>query len=221
VISIKGKKHILWRAVDQDGFVLGILVQKHRDTKAAKRFIRKLLSGPGCSPRVMVTDKFGSYSAANREIGLSVSSQHDIYRNSLPFTTLFTIFITSQETNSVSPITVNYAKPQPTCGAKSYTCSSGQNTIRYSSTPRNQVKVPVSPCDGSVYSILKTLIAPIGLIGQFDHFDFKATIDKISKRREQPMFLKASMWSRRHPIFFGRASIPYILSLVTRLPRYC
>lgn len=72
VISIRGEKHILWRAVDQDGFVDEVLVQKRRDTKAAKRFIRKLLSGQGCSSRVMVTDKLGSYGAANREIGLSV-----------------------------------------------------------------------------------------------------------------------------------------------------
>lgn len=72
VISIKGEKHILWRAVDQDGFVLEVLVQKRRDTKAAKHFILKLLSGQGYSPRVMVTDKLGSYGAANREIGLSV-----------------------------------------------------------------------------------------------------------------------------------------------------
>ena len=55
VISIKGKKHILWRAVDLDGFVLEVLVQKRRDTKVAKRFIRKLLSGQGYPPRVIVT----------------------------------------------------------------------------------------------------------------------------------------------------------------------
>lgn len=72
VVTIKGEKHILWRAVDQDGFVLEVLVQKRRYTKAAKRFIRKLLSSQGASPRVMITDKLGSYGAANREIGLTV-----------------------------------------------------------------------------------------------------------------------------------------------------
>lgn len=72
VISIKGENHILWRAVDQDGFVLEVLVQKRRDTKAAKRFMRKLLSAQGCSPPVMVTDKLGSYGVARRELGLSV-----------------------------------------------------------------------------------------------------------------------------------------------------
>lgn len=72
VITIKGEKHFLWRAVDQDGFVLEVLVQKCRNTKAAKRFMRKLLSGQGCSARVIVSDKLRSYGAAKRELGLSV-----------------------------------------------------------------------------------------------------------------------------------------------------
>ncbi|WP_247997885.1 IS6 family transposase [Brucella tritici] len=72
VITIKGERHFLWRAVDQDGFVLDVLVQKRRNTKAAKRFMRKLLSGHGYSSRVMVTDKLRSYGAAKRELGLGV-----------------------------------------------------------------------------------------------------------------------------------------------------
>jgi putative transposase len=72
LLPSKGERHFLWRAVDQDGFVLEVLVQKRRNTQAAKRFIRKLLSSQGVSPRVMVTDKLGSYGAANREIGLTV-----------------------------------------------------------------------------------------------------------------------------------------------------
>jgi putative transposase len=71
VITINGTKHWLWRAVDQDGFVLEAFVQKRRDTWAAKRFICKLLAGQGCAPRVMVTDKLGSYAAANKQIGLT------------------------------------------------------------------------------------------------------------------------------------------------------
>ncbi|RBO87739.1 DDE superfamily endonuclease [Pseudochrobactrum asaccharolyticum] len=50
VVTIKGERHFLWRAVDEDGFVLEVLVQKRRNTKAAKRFIRKLLSGQAASP---------------------------------------------------------------------------------------------------------------------------------------------------------------------------
>ena len=68
VISIDGKKHWLWRAVDQDGFVLDVLVQSRRNTKAAKRLMRKLLKRQRHSPRVMITDKLRSYGAAKREI---------------------------------------------------------------------------------------------------------------------------------------------------------
>lgn len=52
-------------------FVHEVLVQKRRDTSAAKRFIRKLLSAQGASPRVMGTDKLGSYGATNRQMGLT------------------------------------------------------------------------------------------------------------------------------------------------------
>jgi putative transposase len=68
VISIAGKKHWLWRAVDQHGVVLDILVQSRRDAKAAKRLLRKLLKKQGMAPRVMVTDKLASYGAARREV---------------------------------------------------------------------------------------------------------------------------------------------------------
>ena len=54
--------------VDQDGFVLDVLVQSRRNTKAAKRLMRKLLKGQGQAPRVMFTDKLGSYGAAKRDI---------------------------------------------------------------------------------------------------------------------------------------------------------
>src|SRR5919112_604449 len=68
VISIAGKKHWLWRAVDQHGLVLDILVQSRRNAKAAKRLLRKLLKKQGIAPRVMITDKLASYGAAKREI---------------------------------------------------------------------------------------------------------------------------------------------------------
>jgi putative transposase len=68
VITIKGKKHWLWRTVDADGYVLEEIVQSRRDRRAALRLLRKLLKTQGCQPRVMVTDKLGSYSAARRKI---------------------------------------------------------------------------------------------------------------------------------------------------------
>jgi putative transposase len=68
VISIAGKKHWLWRAVDQHGLVLDSLVQSRRDAKAAKRLLRKLLKKQRIVPRVMITDKLASYGAAKREV---------------------------------------------------------------------------------------------------------------------------------------------------------
>jgi putative transposase len=67
-LTIKGEQHSLWLAVDQDGNVLDILVQRRRDKKAAKKFFRKLRRGLRYVPRVIVTDKLESYGAAKREI---------------------------------------------------------------------------------------------------------------------------------------------------------
>lgn len=71
-LTINGKTHYLWRAVDQDGNVLDILVQSRRNKHAAKRFFRKLLKGLQYVPRVLITDKLKSYGAAKREILRSV-----------------------------------------------------------------------------------------------------------------------------------------------------
>src|SRR3954452_12530016 len=68
VITIAGKKHWLWRAVDQDGIVLEVLVQSRRDQRAAKRLLRKLLKKQGRPPRVLITDKLASYPAAKKEL---------------------------------------------------------------------------------------------------------------------------------------------------------
>src|SRR4051812_40737188 len=71
-LMIGGQKHWLWRAVDQDGIVLDVLVQSRRDKQAAKRLLRKLLKKQGRAPRVMITDKLASYSAAKDEVMPSV-----------------------------------------------------------------------------------------------------------------------------------------------------
>ena len=67
-ITIGGERHHLWQAVDQDGDVLDILVQRRRDKRAAKRFFRKLLKGLTYAPRRIVTDKLGSYGCARKEL---------------------------------------------------------------------------------------------------------------------------------------------------------
>ena len=79
--QINGRRQYLWRAVDQDGNVLDILVQPRRDAKAAKRFFRKLLKRQCASPRVLVTDKLRSYPVAHRELMPSVEHRQSRYLN--------------------------------------------------------------------------------------------------------------------------------------------
>jgi len=65
-VTIQGRQQYLWRAVDEDGDVIDILVQSRRNRRAAVRFFRKLLKRQGCVPRRLITDKLRSYSAARR-----------------------------------------------------------------------------------------------------------------------------------------------------------
>ena len=74
-LTINGKLQYLWRAVDQDGDVLDILVQARRNKKAAKKFFRKLLKGLQYVPRAIITDKLRSYAAAKAEVMPSVEHQ--------------------------------------------------------------------------------------------------------------------------------------------------
>ncbi len=78
VISIAGRKHWLWRAVDQDGYVLDEIVQARRDTKAAKRLLVRLLKKQGLTPKRIVTDKLRSYGAAKRDLMPTV--EHRSYK---------------------------------------------------------------------------------------------------------------------------------------------
>ncbi|TFH47083.1 MAG: IS6 family transposase, partial [Lysobacterales bacterium] len=80
-VTIRGKLHYLWRAVDQDGDTIDILIQKRRNKRAAKRFFRKLLKSQCASPRRMVTDKLKSYPAAKREVMPLVLHCTDQYAN--------------------------------------------------------------------------------------------------------------------------------------------
>jgi len=80
-LTIKKERYYLWRAVDQDGHVLDILMQRRRNKVAAKKFFRKLLKGLTYVPRVMVTDKLKSYAAAKQEILPSVEHRQHRYLN--------------------------------------------------------------------------------------------------------------------------------------------
>ena len=82
VISIAGEQHWLWRAVDQNGFVLDVLIQRRRDSRAAQLLMKKLLKSAGTPPRVMITDKLRSYGAARAKMGFHVEHrQHKALNN--------------------------------------------------------------------------------------------------------------------------------------------
>jgi putative transposase len=80
-IRIQGVQRYLWRAVDQDGVVLDILVQARRDGTAAKRFFKRLLKGLRYVPRVIVTDKLRSYGVAQRQLLPGVEHRQSRYLN--------------------------------------------------------------------------------------------------------------------------------------------
>ena len=81
LLKINGKRHYLWRAVDQHLTVLDILVQSRRNKGAALRFFRKLLKGCAYVPRVLITDKLASYGAAKREVLSCVEHRQSQYLN--------------------------------------------------------------------------------------------------------------------------------------------
>ena len=81
VITIQGEHQYLWRAVDQDGDTIDILVQRRRNKKAAVRFFRRLIKGQGGEPRWLFTDKLKSYGAAHREVMPTVEHINMVYAN--------------------------------------------------------------------------------------------------------------------------------------------
>ena len=80
-VNIQGRRWYLWRAIDQDGDLIDILVQSRRDRQAARRFFRKLLKGQGRAQRRLITDKLRSYSAAHRTVMPSVVHSTQQYEN--------------------------------------------------------------------------------------------------------------------------------------------
>jgi len=80
-VTLQGQRQYLWRAVDQDGDTIDILVQRRRHWRAAERFFRRLLKGQGGEPRWLVTDTLRSYDAAHRTIMPSVNHLNHVYAN--------------------------------------------------------------------------------------------------------------------------------------------
>ena len=81
VVRIAGKRMYLWRAVDHEGEILDILVQRRRDKRAALRLMRKLLRKQGFAPRLVVTDKLRSYGAAFHDLPLTCRHEQGLRMN--------------------------------------------------------------------------------------------------------------------------------------------
>ncbi len=80
-VSFGGKRMYLWRAVDQNGEVLDVLVQPKRDKRAALKLMRRLLKRQGFAPSTLVTDKLRAYAAAVRELGLKACHHQAKWNN--------------------------------------------------------------------------------------------------------------------------------------------
>jgi transposase-like protein len=81
VVRIAGKHMYLWRAVDHEGEVLDMLVRRRRDKRAAVRLMRKLLRKRGFAPKLLMTDKLGSYGSAFRQLRLTCHHEQGLRKN--------------------------------------------------------------------------------------------------------------------------------------------
>jgi len=81
IVTVRGERRYLWRAVDQDGDVLDVLVQKRKDKQAAARFFKKLMKRQERSAREIVTDKLPSYAAAKKVVMPTSMHRHERYAN--------------------------------------------------------------------------------------------------------------------------------------------
>ena len=82
-VRINGVQHYLWRAVDQDGEIVDIFLQKRRNATAAKRFLKRLVTKHGGEPRKIVTDNLVSYRVAHREMIPDTLHETSKYANNL------------------------------------------------------------------------------------------------------------------------------------------
>ena len=80
-VRIAGERTCLWRAVDDEGEVLDVLVQRRRDERAARKLMRKLLRKQGFAPAVVTTDGLRSYGAAFAELGLAAGHERGLREN--------------------------------------------------------------------------------------------------------------------------------------------
>jgi putative transposase len=81
VVRIAGKRMYLWRAVDHEGEILDVLLQRRRDRRAAVKLMRKLLRKQGFAPKRVTTDQLRSYGAALRQLGLGCHHEQGLRQN--------------------------------------------------------------------------------------------------------------------------------------------
>jgi putative transposase len=81
VVRIAGRRMYLWRAVDHEGEILDVLLQRRRDRRAAVKLMRKLIRKQGFAPRRVTTDRLHSYSAALRHLGLRCHHEQGLRKN--------------------------------------------------------------------------------------------------------------------------------------------
>ena len=80
-VLIAGRRFWLWRAVDDEGEVLDLLMQRRRDKTAVVKLMRKLLKKHGFAPKTLVTDRLRSYGAAKTQLGLSAGHEQGLRKN--------------------------------------------------------------------------------------------------------------------------------------------
>ena len=119
VVRIAGKRMYLWRAVDHEGEVLDMLVQRRRDTRAALRLMRKLLKKQGFAPKLLVTDKLRSYAAAFRRLRLTCPHEQGLRKNNRAENSHQAVPTTRAQTAAVQVGPIRPALPKPArCGSQ-------------------------------------------------------------------------------------------------------
>ena len=133
VVRIAGKRIYFWRAVDHEGEVLDMLVQRRRDSRAALRLMRKLLKKQGFAPKLLVTDKLRSYASAFRRLGLTCPHEQGLRMN-------------NRAENSHQLVRRRERKLQPFKSARSAQCFLSMHAAVHN-TFNLQRDLPIDPAD--------------------------------------------------------------------------
>lgn len=136
VVRIAGRHMYLWRAVDDEGEVLDLLIQRRLDKNAAMRLMRKLLRTLGFASDLLVTDKLPSYGAAFRDLGLAARHEQGLRKN-------------NRAENSHQPVRRRERKMQRFKSAASAQRFLSAHAAVYNASTRNVISSPVALCGPS------------------------------------------------------------------------